>query len=255
MRNFQILSISTLALVFGLALLISCSDDETPVDTTPKNITLTFSAEVEGNAVAYSTGKYTTSLNQQFSIDRIKVYISNVVLVNTSSSEEFVEPDSYHLVALNPDNQTFSFTVANVPAGFQFNSVRYSIGIDATKNLSTDNTGDLDPANDMAWNWNTGYKFFLMEGNYFPSDGSEARGLIIHIGTNDNLQVNEVALNSMVTVSKDASMTFKIDALSPLSGPNDIDFTDNTTFKIGDASNKMAQNYGGKLVKLEAFDF
>lgn len=229
---------------------VSCGEDEDPIDTTPKNVTFTFSAVANGGPVDFSATRYLNSLNQEFTIDRIKIYISNVVLRSINGTDEFVEPDSYHLVSLNPDNQTFSFTISDLPAGFEFDQVSYQIGIDADKNLSTDNTGDLDPANDMAWNWNTGYKFFLMEGNFFPGEGGSAEGLVVHIGTNNNLQLNNVNITPTVQLTSDATIVLEIDALAPLDGPNDIDFDAGTTFKIGDASDLIAQNYSGSLINL-----
>lgn len=255
MRNFRTLLTTSLVSFASLTLLQNCGDSEDPVDNTPKQIEFTFSAEANGAPVEYSSGRYMNSLDQEFSIDRIKVYISNIKLHSSTSSEEFVEPNSYHLVSLNPDNDAFSFTMPDIPAGFSFDRVTYSIGIDAATNLSTDNTGDLDPANDMAWNWDTGYKFFLMEGKHFPVDDGDATGLVVHIGTNANLQTNEELIESAVVLTQNGALAFKIDALAPLTGTNTIDFSSNTTFKVGEASDKMAENYSGRLINLSATNF
>lgn len=230
--------------LFLTTFLISCGDDGTAAK---ESITLNFKAEVNNQPIAFSTGRYTTEAGNEISIDRMKMYISSVKLVNSGEQSSFEEPDSYHLVSLNADSQTYSFEITDIPGDFAFNKIEFAIGVDTEENFSLDNTGDLDPANDMAWNWDTGYKFFLLEGNFYPKDESDTRGLIVHIGHDKNYRKFTIDLDGVSSIDGAANVNFTLNALAALNGPNAIDLTDNSTFKGQAASDVIADNYSANL--------
>ena len=96
-----------------------------------------------------------------FRVRDFQFFVSNIRLM--SDSAEFVEPESYHLVRFDGDDGTFVITIENVPR-HDFRQIEFGIGVDPAANGSLESVGELDPNGRMAWNWETGYKFVLIEG-------------------------------------------------------------------------------------------
>lgn len=141
-------------------------------------------------------------------------YVSNVRLM-ASDGEEFLEPDSYHLLKF-PQGETYSIVLDSLQAG-TFDKLALSIGIDSAANLSADRRGDLDPTNPMAWSWTDGYKFLLLEGKYMPVQGSSIP-LVYHPGFSENRKVLAFDLAGAPVVE------FKVDVNALFTSPNPIDF-------------------------------
>lgn len=246
MKPFQIL----FRLAFSISLiavLTTCGDDEI---TFTDSLTLEFSAKVNGQALVFNSQNYVTASGNEINIDRIKFYISNIELINTATSEAFVEQNGYHLVSLNNENSTFSFDISGIRSDFQYDKIKYSIGVDEARNMSIDNVGDLDPTNDMAWNWNTGYKFFLMEGDFFPESSPDKRGLVLHIGQGRNFKTVAFLLDTPSNISGSATMQFDLDPLAALNGPNIIDLNEKSSFMVDVDSDKIAENYASGMIQL-----
>jgi hypothetical protein len=247
MKLFQILSKSTFTLLY-LILLGGCGSEEDITFT--DSLTLEFSAKINNEPLIFNSKNYTIASGNEINIDRIKFYVSNLELINKASSEALLDQDGYHLVNLDNQNGTYSFTISGIRSDFQFNKIKFSIGVDEARNLSIDNIGDLDPANDMAWNWNTGYKFFLMEGNFFPETSQDKQGLVLHIGQERNFKTLEFLLDTPNDISGTETIKFDLDAMAPLNGPNMIDLNDKSTFKVDVDSDKIAENYATGMFKL-----
>lgn len=99
---------------------------------------------------------------EEITINLLHYYISNIRFAKADGSQ-YVQPDSYHLVRLN-DGSLAELVLTNVPVG-AYIDIRYTIGVDAARNLGGTQEGALDPANGMFWDWNTGYIFVKVEGN------------------------------------------------------------------------------------------
>ena len=247
MKPFQIL-FRLVYLVSMLTLLTTCSDDDEITFT--DSLTLEFKAKVNGQRLIFNAQNYVTASGNEINIDRIKFYISNIELINTTTSEAFVEQNGYHLVSLNNEHDTFSFDISGIRSDFQFDKIKYSIGVDEARNKSIDNVGDLDPANDMAWNWNTGYKFFLMEGDFFPETTTNKRGLVLHIGLDRNFKTQEFLFDMLTNISGTATIQFDLDPLAPLNEPNVIDLNEKSSFMVDVESDKIAENYASGMIQL-----
>jgi hypothetical protein len=92
----------------------------------------------------------------------LNYYISNVRLRKADGSE-YVQPESYHLVRLQPNAGLADLKLNNVPVG-DYTAITYTIGVDSTRNVSGVQEGALSPSNGMFWSWNTGYIFVKAEG-------------------------------------------------------------------------------------------
>jgi hypothetical protein len=90
-----------------------------------------------------------------------KYYISNIRLKKADGTW-WTQPNSYFLLDLT-EGTTASVTLSNVPKG-EYTDVEYILGVDSTMNVSGAQSGDLSPALDMFWSWNSGYIMLKAEG-------------------------------------------------------------------------------------------
>jgi hypothetical protein len=122
---------------------------------------------------------YKNVANQDYSISMFKYYISNVKLKKQDGSY-YAVPESYFLIDAksSPDEL---ITLLNIPEG-SYIGISYMVGVDSTHNVSGAQTGTLDKANSMFWDWNTGYIFLKLEGSSPQSSDTVGRILQYHIG-------------------------------------------------------------------------
>jgi hypothetical protein len=234
-------------LLFLLSLVIfsSCGDDK---DAKPDRADITIRFEhFVGNQKLNFTSQFNTSAGQSFTIEDFRYYISNLSFENTATGTKYAVPNSYHLIRENGTGVA-ELVLQNVPLA-EYDKFNFSWGIDAEKNTSLDQTGDLDPSNEMAWNWNTGYKFLLLEGRLVPSN----QGLVYHIGSNHNYK------NLSFTIPQDAqmdsrtksTMIFNVNILKAFEGNSIIDISTNNSVMGGEIADNIATNIGQGLFKLQ----
>jgi hypothetical protein len=164
---------------------LSCKKDPPavapPPDHAPHSLQVDFKASEEGAPLVTASKVYYSPAGDSFTVTKFTYYISSLKLIREDGFE-YAEPESYHLVR-HVDGNT-GFSIAGIPAG-NYNRITFTIGIDSLHNVSGAQSGDLDPANNMFWDWNTGYIFYKLEGNYFdktaPSAGMSPQ-FAIHIG-------------------------------------------------------------------------
>ncbi len=142
---------------------------------------------------------YQFATGYTYKLDLLKYYVSNVKLLKADGTT-WAEPVSYHLVSVDgapADNPTI--VLDSVPVG-NYTQISFGIGVDATSNHTGDQPGDLSPNNGMTWNWLSGYKFWVMEGEVQPTGGT-AQDLIFHIGFDPNYRTQTLTLPSAATVT------------------------------------------------------
>jgi hypothetical protein len=135
-------------------------------------------------------GNMVTSRQDVLQLEEIAYILSNVRL-QTTSGKFYTVPNSYHLVRQSSRFgaiERMRITIPNIPAG-DYKEVEFLIGVDSLRNFRIDQVGDLDPNNGMAWDWNTGYKFFVMEGRVLSND--TMRSLVYHVGDIANLRLRQ----------------------------------------------------------------
>jgi hypothetical protein len=241
---------SSFLIIFSL-LVFGCKENETsPQKSVNNTLTFTFEHFVNGEALKLNNPeKYKNALGQEFTVEEFKYYISNIKLRNLQTGAFYLEPDSYHLAFVSNNSNTFSFDLDSLPIG-DFNEIEFSIGVDNGKNSSLDKVGDLDPNSNMAWEWETGYKFLLFEGKYFtPETGVNGAGLIFHVGENKNFKTLRFRLNDLglplIKTTKDSKQNVKIDVeVTELwKDPNPIDFDVTNKAMAGEDAERTADNY------------
>ncbi|MEO9484669.1 MAG: MbnP family protein [Ekhidna sp.] len=222
------------------ASLCSCDSSE---NNHQQALTLNFDAAI-GNQRFHTGEIFEAPVGSgTFRIERFKLYISNLILTNVDG-EDYLVPNSYHL--LDFSEPSLQVDIPNVPVD-NYNRLSFMIGVDEVSNKSIDHVGDLDPTNDMVWNWNVGYKFLLLEGNYFPSESNETIGLVYHIGFDENTRRLEYEIKE-----KSPSYSFRLNVNSLFDSQHQIDFNElsNITFSKADAR-KVADNYSDGFIQME----
>lgn len=163
-------------ILLAILLFTSCDKDDEP---TTMQVNFAFSHFIGGEALELENQTYTLPSGENFTPRKFKYYLSNITFTKTTTAQSHTVRDGYFLI---DEAGKKSFSV-EVPRG-DYDQVAFYVGIDKAHNLSTDQVGDLDPNNDMVWNWNTGYKFLVLEGEW-KYQSEDRNGLVIHIGNND----------------------------------------------------------------------
>lgn len=218
-------------------LLTSCDDDDDTV--AQADVIVEFNNTVNGQEIVL--GKtYTSPAADTYAVEDFKYFISNVKLMDANGTTVFTELNSYHLI-----NQTAgktSFELKNVPAG-SYSQITFSLGVDEAHNHSTDQEGDLDPSSDMVWDWDTGYKFMLLEGTY--TGNTKSGGLIFHIGEDANYTTFNMPLQVPLDIRTKPDYTLRIttDLNALFQNPHTVDFDELNTAMGGANARKIADNY------------
>jgi hypothetical protein len=136
---------------------------------------LHFEHTVDGVPLELGT-TYQNSLQEDFVIDKLKYYISNIALYQGTEAEPM--PDTYFLVDAEADSST-TITIP-VKAGM-YQNLDLLLGVDSARNVSGAQSGALDPLHDMFWTWNTGYIMMKIEGSS-PASTAPNNRIQYHIG-------------------------------------------------------------------------
>lgn len=167
------------------------------------NVKITFINTINKQPVVLDSGNYTNCWNENFTLSKLKYYISNIRL-QTTGKKINREENSYHLI--NEEDTSSKSLLLLMPPD-EYASVSFLIGIDSLKNVSGAQTDALDPLNGMFWTWNTGYIMFKIEGNS-PQSASINNKIEYHIGgfSGTNTVLRNVKLNfgsNVISVKKD----------------------------------------------------
>ncbi len=224
-----------------LVFLLSCKDDEEQT----ASLELEFTHQAGTEPFNYEQ-LYTTEAGNSFSLKLWRTYISKIVLTAKDGSVYEV-PESYHLIEPLNDSK-FNLILSDIPSA-EYTDISFYIGVANEANYSEEIVGDLDPSNNMAWNWTTGYKFIRMDGEFTDASGSR-RGVIVHIGTEANLKFQEFTLTeSLILGSESAKIAFTVDLLEAFKNPNTIDFEVENDFQFNNEADLIGENYAEGYIK------
>ncbi|WP_170327909.1 MbnP family protein [Ruegeria arenilitoris] len=221
------------ALIAGWFLLMSGQRKTTP-------ITLTFHAHMGDEPLVYDQFVYDNpGGGGQFRVRDFRFYLSNLSL--TQGEKSYAEPDSYHLLRFDNEDKTHSITLPEVPLK-SVDTVQFLIGVDPAANGSIEVRGDLDPNSQMAWNWEVGYKFVVVEGAL--KQGDDVSPLVYHVGFSENAREVEFMLPPDVLVSDDPEVHLIVDLAKFFDGTAQIDMQALPSVKFNRADAEiLADNY------------
>ncbi len=240
-------------LLIFLLFFISCetnSDEVQPTATLEINI----SHLVNGEPVVFNTKRYFNAVGNEYNILEFKYFLSNVKLRNRTTGALYLVPESYYLVEPTENEHIVKISIPGIPKE-TFNELEFALGVDNSKNYSIDNIGALDPSSNMAWDWNTGYKFLLLEGKFFPANSSETRGLIYHIGSDANYRIlkfpfaaenqNSIVFNANAMIKAN----FEVEISEIFRTPTEVDFETHNVVMFEAFSRNIADNYANNMFK------
>lgn len=218
MKSIQLLSLAIMASLF----FASCkkkTDDPPATTPTSANVTIMVSNEVDGQPLELGQMKYTNARGNQYRVDLMKYYMSDMTLVGDSNEVIINRSD---LIDAS-DVSTCEVDGKKIPNG-AYKRIKFGIGVPQSHNHSGTYEGDLDPMYGMIWDWNTGYVFFKHEGQYMKAP-SDSELLIFHYATDRAYMVVDIPLSSPLVVnSKDKKIFMKFNLNALYSSPNTIDF-------------------------------
>ncbi len=178
MKNRPASLFLAMLLTASAALLSGCKHD---ADSQPPTGSVAFELKnmVGQQALALDGTAYTTADGETFTVSTFEYYVSNIKLTK-SDGTTYAAPNEYHLINTAKPGSS-NFTVSNVPAG-DYTGVSFVVGVDstATKGDPLALPGDLNPANNMYWAWNTGHIFLKLEGTVTSTSPNKA--FTCHIG-------------------------------------------------------------------------
>jgi len=178
-------------------------------NTVPKQLTVRFYPFLGNKPLVLNNAKYPNPGGEgEFTIRDFQFFISNLELTNNRNN--YKEQESYHLARFDVGKAYYEITISEISVS-NFQQLVFNIGIDRKANGTIVIAGDLDPNSRMAWNWQVGYKFLLLEGSLFTQE--QQQPLVYHIGFNESYTRLNFPLNSN-TVSNDGIIKLKVDILT-----------------------------------------
>jgi hypothetical protein len=235
-RRNRILLVAFVFLAFIAVTAVVLLDRKPPSNT----VTLVFNATVGERPLVFNAYEYTNpGGGEAFKIRDFRFYVSNLKL--RGKEGEFIEKDSYHLARFDNEERSYWITLNGVALS-EVTQVSFSIGVDAAANTSLQPRGDLDPNNQMAWNWEVGYKFLLLEGGIRVA--GELRPLVYHIGFSENRRELDFVAPRPIALDENGTIAFHVDAMKLFTGTTIVDMTKipSVKFDKGDAR-LFADNY------------
>lgn len=267
MKNLRFSSrLAALILPLSLACFtMSCSDndddipkvDPVPVapaypDSLAGEMNVQFVHTVGLEPLVFDTHQYVNPAGDSFKVKEVKYYISNLKLKNSSNGKTFALPNSYYL--LHPTENKTSLSLKGIPVK-EYDQLEFSVGVDPTANSSTAKSGDLDPLNDMAWDWKTGYKFMIVEGHRISGRPAvNNTGLVFHVGESKNYRTLNFPLTETLSFKKNQPYAVQVGVnLNELfQNPNLIDFDVVHNVMGGAEAEMLANNYGTGMFTIKS---
>ena len=206
----------------------------------PAEITLQFHPFVGAEPLVPNEMRYANPGGEgSFEVRDFQLFLSNIRLAGDTGA--YAEPDSYHLVRFDGPQATYLVTLHDVPRR-DYKRIEFGIGVDPAANRSIQSRGDLDPNGRMAWTWDVGYKFVLLEGAFVR--GGVRKPLVYHVGFDENYKRISTPFDAELLGTRDANLSFRVDLLKMFTGYATVDMAalSNVKFDRNDAA-LLARNY------------
>jgi hypothetical protein len=210
----------------------------------PEELVLYFHPFVGPESLVLNQPRYPNPGGEgHFKVRDFQFFLTNIRLVSAAGA--YVESDSYHLVRFDGDGPIFVIQLHGVPRR-SYERIEFGIGVDAAANRSLKQLGDLDPNGRMAWNWEVGYKFVLLEGALLRNTATNA--LVYHVGFNENYRLVSIPMHRGRLSSPSARLDFRVDILRLFQGSTNIDMAalPSVKFDRADAA-LLGRNFAGMV--------
>lgn len=189
-------------------------------DANKRTLTLQFQLNFNGKPMQLGNKRYQLPNGQgEISINDFKFFVSNVQLHNMKNKRVQAVASSYHLVSFSDGKNMANFQIDSLEVE-EVHGITFGLGVDRDQNLSIIPKGDLDPNGPMAWNWEEGYKFLLLEGFYY--NHNQKQPLIYHIGFSENYQPLRFDYNPQRKSNDQEVINFDVELTALFNHPNPI---------------------------------
>ncbi|MCS7004519.1 MAG: hypothetical protein NZM38_04255 [Cytophagales bacterium] len=193
--------------------------------------------------------EYKNANGDFYKVGTLMFYLSKIQLFNSLTGESFQDSKSY-LIEKSLNRTRLTFDVGWVDTSVVFDVLTLGIGVDSLQNSRLDHKGELDPALGMFWDWVTGYKFFLIEGNYRIQNTSSWQFFEYHIGLNPNYRIQRFdmvnrKLNQPIKFrgGKTTTLILEFDVAEIFKNPHTIDMSAVHSIHDWKDSYLIADNY------------
>lgn len=260
----KLLKFILIALGVNICLASSCkkSNDSFNNDNLAP-LSIEFDNIVGGQNLQLNAGTYYNSTNEEFTVNMLQYYISNIKVKKADGTEYVVPQDSSYFLIRESDAAT-RFAKVKVPEG-EYTSLSFVLGVDslrATMDLSK-RKGVLDVAGGMEdgmfWGWTMGYIFFKMEGTspLAPVDPVGTRKFRYHIGgfgnsdasPINNIKTINIDLNAggvaKVRQGRESNIHLMVDISKVFDGTSKVSIAAHPSVMFSTFSLSMANNFLG----------
>ncbi len=227
-----------LAVLVSVGVLAACSDGEgQPVD-----VALRLHPFVGSEPLVLNERRYPNPGGEgRFAVRDFQFFLSNIRLVSPTGA--YVEPDSYHLVRFDGEEAAPVIVLRDVPRR-DYERIELGIGVDPAANRSLAPRGDLDPNGRMAWTWEVGYKFVLLEGTL--RRGETSVPLVYHVGFDESYTRISTGLPDPL-----GPLDFRVDLLKLFQDSATIDMAALPSVKFDRADTALlARNFSALLTPM-----
>lgn len=249
--------IGILALAFTLN---SCKKEENKTESYG-TVEMIFTPK-SGNEAIRMGQTITTPANEDLTINEIKFFVSQLAMVDLDGVEYPAEPlegDScqagiWLVDFTNPNYNAgygnISYRVSfKVPAG-EYADNRFAVDVPRSYNLAdiTTNPYPLNGSNGMYWSWNSGFKFFVLNGV-----SSAIGGRPVHLSIGQGFRAVQYNFRSMLLAAQRPTINVEADKTTRLTFEYDINSlltnADGTpySFVAQEGSPNPSQVHGGEL--------
>ena len=186
---------------------------------------------------------YVNEFAENYTITRLKYYISNISLGAKANSR--LSNEVFLVNAANED----SITIEAMPG--VYTELIFTLGIDSALNNSGAQDGALDPLNGMFWTWNSGYVYFKLEG-FSNASTADLQRIEHHIGgyQGPNKVARQIELNLqqplIIREGEQKEITVVLNLDKYWKGQNEITIASKALIMIpGEWAKKSADNFPG----------
>jgi len=248
-------------------LVVSCSfpdekDDTDPIET--GSIQLQFDNIVGDQDLQLDSAKYMNAVGEDFTVNKLNYYISNIKLVRMDGSVFTVPQDSSYFLIREANPESQKLTIRNVLTG-DYTGIEFVVGVDSLRSVMEPSEPgrkgildkDMGPTNEeaMYWDWNPGYIFLKLEGSSDSATTANGR-YYYHIGgfggrterTLNNLKTIKLTFpgqKAIVTTSIVSKVLIQADIQKVFNGPAQLSIKQSSSLMFSDSSKYVADNYAG----------
>lgn len=230
----------------------------TSCEKDPELGTTTFTLAVNpmvGNEYLELAKDYVDQEGYRINTATFRFYAAHITLTSAQGDVEVAEYAFFDMEQVDP-GKPMTFSV-EVPAG-DYTGISFWIGLDSVQNASDpalfENGHPLSLSPGTFWNWNTGYRFVMLEGYYdtvpnTPGPLGTSNFFNYHTGTNQLYAKAELgSASTAFSIAEGEAYTYSLDLdlNKVFYGPQDINrLNDAVTHTVGDVdlAVKFTQNF------------